>query len=161
MPGKVRVDRHVPRVGTLDRDMWVRGIARALIEPMWELDEKRLQQVEMLLVGLLHYLIGRVHDRPHLPREDAAWRGSAGLLPLAGGMLSQQRQTAEATVLALHGWFGKLRDECESNKFNPLAIKAFATLLRLKPADAAEVLDIAERAIRVELGDIDERAASG
>lgn len=161
MPGKVRTDRPIPRIGTLDRDMWVRGTARVLIEPMWELDEARLQQVEQLIVGLLHYLLGRIHDRPEFGRVEAPWRGKAELLPLAGGLLTQQRTQGDASAAALQRWFGKIYKECEKNRYNPLALRAFSTLLRLPPDQAAEVLDIAERAIRMELGDLGESVAAG
>ena len=153
MPGRVRVSREIPRAGTLDRDMWVRSIARALLEDMWELEAEHLAQVEQFLCGLLHYLVGRVQDRPEYPRAPSAWRGKAELLPLAGGLLSKQRETVGSDSLAVRNWLTSLNDETDRLKLSPHARKAFSTLIRLPFEDTAKTLEAAEQAIRRELGD--------
>lgn len=152
MAGRVREDREVPRIGTLDRDVYVREIARTMIDALPDVDEDNGPLVEQFLCGVVHYLLGRIHDRPEYPRVNAKWRGKAPLIPLINGLLVRQRETMGDSQEALRKWLETLGAECDVGKFNPLAARSFAALLRSPPKQAAMVMDRAERALRREMG---------
>ena len=42
--------------------------------------------------------------------------------------------------------------ECEAGKYNPLAIRAFNSMAKAQSRQAAQVLDLAERSLRLEMG---------
>ena len=152
MAGRVREGRKVPKVSSVDRDVYVRGIARTLIEALPEIDDDFGLLAEQFLGGVVHYLLGRIHDRPGHPRTEAPWRGKAPLIPLMNGLLVRQRETMGDKPEALQAWLKTLGEECEAGKYNPLAAHAFAALLRSSPKQAAKVMDVAERALRQEMG---------
>jgi len=89
MAGKVRENLEIPRAGTVDRDTFVRDIARILLEGTGEVDKDLTPRAEQFLGGVLHYLLGRIHDRPDQPAVQAVWRGKAPLVSLMHGLLSR------------------------------------------------------------------------
>lgn len=152
MPGRVDENREIPRIATFDRDTYVRDIARVLVEEVIDVEDDIGFRVEQFLGGVIHYLLGRVHDRTEHPRESAMWRGKAPLIPLVNGLLVRQRRTMGDTIELFYEWLESLIRECEEGKYNPIAKTAFTALLRLPPKQAVRILDFAERSLRIELG---------
>tara|TARA_B100001123_G_scaffold403476_1_gene492005 strand:- start:345 stop:812 length:468 start_codon:yes stop_codon:yes gene_type:complete len=152
MPGRVQENREIPRIATFDRDTYVRDIARLLVEEVIDIDDDISFRVEQFLGGVIHYLLGRVHDRAEQSREPAKWRGKAPLIPLVNGLLMRQRQNMGDTTELLYEWLESLIRECEVEKYNPIAKTAFTALLRMPPKQVVRVLDFAERSLRIELG---------
>ena len=147
MTERVHENREIPQIATFDRDTYVRDIARALVEEVTDIEDDIGFRVEQFLGGVIHYLLGRVHDRPEHPREPAIWRGKAPLIPLVSGLLVRQRET-----IGDYEWLEALIRECEAGQYNPIAKTAFAALLRLPPKQVVRILDSAERSLRIELG---------
>jgi hypothetical protein len=133
MAGQIRENLEIPRPDTVDRDIYLREIARLLLEGVKDLDKDLAPTAAQFLGGIVHYLLGRVHDRPDLPREQCRWRGKALLVSLMHGVLVRQR-------------------ECEAGKFNPLTIRSFKSMSRAQPRQAAKVMDLVERSLRLEMG---------
>jgi hypothetical protein len=152
MAGQIRDNIEVPRTNTLDRDTFVREIARTLLEAAGDADKEIGPRAEQFLGGIVHYLMGRIHDRPDQPHEKAPWRGKAPLVSLMHGLLVRQRETMGESPEALHGWLEGMIQECEAGKYNPLAIRAFTSMTKVQPRQAVEVLDLAERSLRSEMG---------
>lgn len=152
MAGRIRENLEVPRPDTVDRDTYVREIARLLLEGVESPGEDLAANAEQFLGGIVHYLLGRVHDRPDLPREQCRWRGKAPLVSLMHGLLVRQRETMGNSSEALQGWLTGLVQECEAGKFNPLAIRSFTSMSRAQPRQAAKIMDLVERSLRLEMG---------
>lgn len=152
MAGKVRENIEIPRAGTVDRDTFVREFARILLDGANDADKESIPQAEQFLGAVVHYLLGRIHDRPDQPAVQAVWRGKAPLVSLMHGLLSRQRETMGDSAEALRKWLEGLVAECEAGKYNPLAARAFSSLSRAKPRQAALILDLAERSLLREMG---------
>jgi len=152
MAGKVRENLEIPRAGTVDRDTFVRDIARILLEGTGEVDKDLTPRAEQFLGGVRNYLLGRIHDRPDQPAVQAVWRGKAPLVSLMHGLLSRQRETMGDSAEALRKWLEGLVVECETGKYNPLAARAFSSLAKAQPRQAALILDLVERALLREMG---------
>ena len=152
MAGRIRDNHEIPRAGTVDRDTFVREIARVLLEAVGESDKEIGPRTEQFLGGIVHYLLGRLHDRPDQPPEQVRWRGKAPLVSLMHGLLVRQRESMGHSSEALRGWLEALNHECEGGKFNPLAIRAFKSMAKAQPRQAAQILDLAERSLRLEMG---------
>jgi hypothetical protein len=152
MAGQIRENLEIPRPDTVDRDIYLREIARLLLEGVKDLDKDLAPTAAQYLRGIVHYLLGRVHDRPDLPREQCRWRGKALLVSLMHGVLVRQRETMGDSSEALQGWLTGLVQECEAGKFNPLTIRSFKSMSRAQPRQAAKVMDLVERSLRLEMG---------
>ncbi len=149
---KSRLRRNVPRFGTLDRDVWVREIARGLVERIDGTAEADITQTEQIVAGLIHYALGRVHDRPQFSRDSVPWRGKTPIIPIVGSLLANLRvdiQKGQQPVLAR---LQQYRSESQQGKFNPHAAKTFATAARLDIQALSALLTIAERAVILEIG---------
>ncbi len=152
MAGRISDNQEIPKPNTVDRDTFVRDIARTLLKAIGDVEEDMAPRVEQFLGGVIHYLLGRIHDRPEFPRERATWRGKAPLVPLVNGLLVRQRETMGNSSEALQEWFNGLIEECEAGKYNPLAARAFTALSRAQPRQTVQIMDLAERSLRLELG---------
>ncbi|MDA0342302.1 MAG: hypothetical protein O3B74_11980 [Proteobacteria bacterium] len=73
-------------------------------------------------------------------------------MPLVNGLLVRQRETMGNSSEALQEWFNGLIEECEAGKYNPLAARAFTALSRAQPRQTVQIMDLAERSLRLELG---------
>jgi len=152
MAGKVRENLEIPRAGTVERDTFVRDIARILLDTAGDDDKAMVPRAEQFLGGVVHYLLGRIHDRPDQPAARAVWRGKAPLVSLMHGLLARQRETMGESAEALRKWLEELVVECETGKYNPMAARAFSSLSKAQPRQAALVLDLAERVLLREMG---------
>jgi hypothetical protein len=152
MAGRIRDNQEIPRAGTVERDTFVRDIARLLLEGVDKADEELGPKAEQFIGGIVHYLMGRIHDRADAPREQAIWRGKAPLVSLMHGVLVRQRETMGNTSEALCDWLDGMVQECETGKYNPLAIRAFKSMSKLGSSQSARILDLAERSLRLEMG---------
>lgn len=152
MAGRIRENLEIPSAGTVDRDTFVRDITRILLDAADNEDKDLVPQVEQFLGGVVHYLMGRIHDRPDQPRARAVWRGKAPLVSLMHGLLVRQRESMGDSAEALREWLDGMVRECEAGKFNPLAARAFASLSKARPRQAALILDLAERVLLREMG---------
>jgi hypothetical protein len=152
MAGRIRDNQEIPRPDSVERDTFVREIARTLLEALGNIDKDMIPKSEQFLGGIVHYLLGRVHDRPDLPRVQAGWRGKAPLVSLMRGLLVRQRETMGTSSEALGRWLEGLVKECEAGKFNPLTIRAFTAMSKSQSRQTAPILDLAERSLRVEMG---------
>jgi hypothetical protein len=152
MAGRIRDNQEIPRADTVERDTFVREVARILIGAITGVDEELGPKTEQFLGGIVHYLLGRIQDRPDLRREQGPWRGKAPLVSLMHGLLVRQRETMGDSSDALREWLEGLTRECEAGKYNPLAIRAFNSMAKAQSRQAAQVLDLAERSLRLEMG---------
>ena len=152
MAGKVRENLEIPRAGTVERDTFVRDVARVLLEAAGEDDKAMIPRTEQFLGGVVHYLLGRIHDRPDQPVVQAVWRGKAPLVSLMHGLLARQRETMGDSAEALRRWLDGLVVECEAGKYNPMAARAFSAMSKAQPRQAALILDLAERTLLCEMG---------
>lgn len=152
MAGRIRDNQEIPRADTVDRDTYVREVARVLLEAVGDVDKELGPRAEQFLGGIIHYLLGRLHDRPDLPRTQATWRGKAPLVSLMHGLLVRQRESMGTSSEALSGWLAGLIQECEAGKYNPLALRAFKSMTKTKPSQTTQILDLAERSLRLEMG---------
>lgn len=148
-----RSQHKIPRVGTLDRDVWVREIVRAMCDAVIDVDELEMRKLEQFLCGLMHYLLGKVHDRMEFPKDEAVWRGAHGLLPLMGGMMDRCRaQPREDGAEPFRDWLKLMHAEAEKGKYNPVCVKSFRLLARLENADLENVLHNASCVALIALG---------
>lgn len=148
-----RTEHAIPRIGTLDRDVWVRDIVRAMCDAVIDIDEIEMRRLEQFLCGLMHYLLGKVHDRVEFRREDAAWRGRHGLLPAMGGMLDRCRAAPrDGGQEPVRDWIKDMHRESERGKYNPVCIKAFRLLARLEAAQLENMLHNASCVVLIALG---------
>lgn len=152
MAGRIRDNIEIPRANSVDRDTFVREIARILLEAAGDVDKETGPRAEQFMGGIVHYLLGRIHDRPDQPLEKAPWRGKAPLVSLMHGLLVRQRESMGNSSEALHDWLEGVIQECEVGKYNPLAIRALTSMTKAQPRQAAEILDLAERSLRSEMG---------
>lgn len=153
MDAQRRTQQQIPRVGSLERDMWVRGLARSLCDAVLEIDEVEQKRLEQFLGGLVHYLLGRVHDRIEFPREAAVWRGKHALLPLIGGLIDQQRAKSKTEgEEPVRDWMKELFVESTNNKYNPLAAKTFRALTRLDGRELDNLMHNASAVVLIALG---------
>ena len=149
---KTRLRRNVPRFGTLDRDVWVREIARGLVERIDGTAEADITQTEQIVAGLIHYALGRVHDRPQFKRESHPWRGKTPIIPIIGSLLANLRVDIQKGKQPVMARLQQYRTESEQGKFNPHAAKTFAAASRLDLEALSSLLTIAERAVILEIG---------
>ena len=152
MAGRIRDNQEIPHPDSVERDTFVREIARMLLAALGNIDKDMIPRTEQFLGGIVHYLLGRVHDRPDLPRGHMGWRGKAPLVSLMHGLLVRQRETMGNSSDALERWLESLVKECEVGKYNPLTIRAFTAMSKARPHQTAQILDLAERSLRVEIG---------
>ena len=152
MAGRISDDQAIPKPNAVDRHTFVRDIARALLQAAGAAEEDMVPRVEHFLGGVIHYLLGRIHNRPELPRERALRRRKAPLVPLVNGLLKRQRKTMGNYSETLQEWFSGLIEECEAGKYNPLAAWAFTALLRTQPRQTVQTTDLAKRSFRLDLG---------
>ncbi len=152
MARRIRENQEIPRPGTVDRDTFVREIARLLLEAAGESDKDQIPRAEQFLCGIIHYLLGRIHDRPDQERMRSPWRGKAPLVSLLHGLLTRQRETTGDSADAVRDWLDGLAAECEAGKYNPLAARAFASMAKLQPRQIVQILDLSERVLRKEMG---------
>ncbi|WP_193183826.1 hypothetical protein [Nisaea sediminum] len=148
-----RTEHKIPRIGTLDRDVWVREIVRSMCDAVIDIDEVEMRRLEQFLCGLMHYLLGKVHDRIEFKREEAVWRGRHGLLPLMGGMMDRCRAQARgAGQEPMRDWLKEMHREAEDSKYNPVCVKAFRLLIRLENAELENILHNASCVVLIALG---------
>ncbi|WP_193173712.1 hypothetical protein [Nisaea nitritireducens] len=148
-----RSEHAIPRAGTLDRDVWARDLARSMCEKVPDVEELEMRRLEQFLCGLMHYLLGKVHDRPEFRREEAVWRGKHGLLPLMGGMMDRYRNMPRKPgTEPVRQWLNDMADEATSSKYNPVCIQAFRLLARLEHDDLENMLHNASCVVLLSLG---------
>ena len=148
-----RSELKIPRIGTLDRDVWVREIARAMCDAVIDIDEQEMRSLEQFLCGMMHYLLGKVHDRPEFRREEAVWRGKHGFLPLMGGMLDRQRNVPrEDGREPVREWIQSMFMEATESKYNPVCAKAFRSLARIEHSELENILHNASCVVLIALG---------
>ncbi len=152
MPRRIRENQEIPRFGTVDRHAFVRDVARILLEEAGENDQPLVPQAEQLLCGLIHYLLGRLQDRPGEEPTRGPWRGKVPLVSLLHGLLTKQREVTGDSAQALRGWLDGLIAECEIGKYNPIAARAFASTGKVQPKQIVRTLDLCERVLRKEMG---------
>jgi len=152
MAGRISDNQAIPKPNAVDRHTFVRDIAGALLQAAGADEEGIAPRVEHFLGGIIHYLLGRIHNRPELPCERALWRRKAPLVPLVNGLLERQRKTMGNYSEASQEWFSGLIEECEARKYNPLAAWAFTALLRTQPRQTVQTMDLVERSLRLDLG---------
>lgn len=148
-----RAEHKIPHAGTLDRDVWVRDLARSMCDSVIDVDELEMRRLEQFLCGLMHYLLGKVHDRPEFRREDAVWRGKHGLLPLMGGMMDRYRNMPRKPgTEPVRQWLTDMFEEATTAKYNPVCVKTFRLLARLDHADLENMLHNASCVVLLSLG---------
>ena len=126
-------------------------IARGLVERIDGTAEADITQTEQIVAGLIHYALGRVHDRPQFKRESHPWRGKTPIIPIIGSLLANLRVDIQKGKQPVMARLQQYRTESEQEVQSPRG-KDVRRRIEVGFGGFVLLVTIAERAVILEIG---------